>query len=194
MKGTLRRAEKELRSRLARGTPSFALQLRVDRYRLAVAMERVFPEAFVSAWLAVRSAEDVLKVVDHKLEHLDTFHVGSLGQELGVRPTTPCDTGVLEQKDRVRVRKERLGPRPPMAFICHRCDVPLCVAADHLFWGSALDNARDCALKGRGRSGRRFGSPAEYAAHHRERLSRVKSKYAAILDRARARLGRVISG
>lgn len=32
--------------------------------------------------------------------------------------------------------------------LCHRCDVKRCVNPEHLFVGTPLDNARDCAIKG----------------------------------------------
>lgn len=32
---------------------------------------------------------------------------------------------------------------------CHRCDNPLCVNPDHLFWGTQKDNNHDAMLKGR---------------------------------------------
>lgn len=41
-------------------------------------------------------------------------------------------------------------PRPEGMRACHRCDVPLCVNADHLYWGSAADNAADMLGRGRG--------------------------------------------
>lgn len=34
--------------------------------------------------------------------------------------------------------------------ICHRCDRPACVNPDHLFAGTAYDNANDMTRKGRG--------------------------------------------
>lgn len=32
---------------------------------------------------------------------------------------------------------------------CHRCDNPACCNPNHLFWGSTLENNRDCRAKGR---------------------------------------------
>lgn len=50
-----------------------------------------------------------------------------------------------------RAAYERLvGVIPPGKVVCHRCDNPLCVRPDHLFLGTALDNARDRDSKGRG--------------------------------------------
>jgi hypothetical protein len=77
-----------------------------------------------------------------------------LGSELGKKPTTPCvlieDTGIRTML-RDRIVKANLGERPPQAYLCHACDDPRCVSKDHLFWGSAADNARDCSIKGRRR-------------------------------------------
>lgn len=38
---------------------------------------------------------------------------------------------------------------PSSTFICHHCDNPSCVRADHLFAGTPGDNMRDMARKGR---------------------------------------------
>jgi hypothetical protein len=49
------------------------------------------------------------------------------------------------------------GPIPPGIFVCHHCDTPECVNPNHLFLGTAKDNAQDFAVKARRR--RELGIP-----------------------------------
>jgi hypothetical protein len=41
-------------------------------------------------------------------------------------------------------------------YVLHRCDTPTCFNPDHLFFGTAQDNARDAVAKGRTRGGKKL--------------------------------------
>lgn len=59
------------------------------------------------------------------------------------------------------------GAIPAGMVVCHRCDNPPCCNPEHLFLGTALDNNRDAAAKGRTARGERHGSKT-----HPERVAR----------------------
>lgn len=63
------------------------------------------------------------------------------------------------------------GPIQDGLHVCHRCDNPACVNTEHLFLGTASDNARDMVSKGRWSNGRSTKITVEQAAAIRTDLN-----------------------
>lgn len=49
------------------------------------------------------------------------------------------------------------GAIPEGMFVCHRCDVKLCVNVDHLYVGTPKQNSEDSVMRGLHPRGTRFG-------------------------------------
>lgn len=190
-KSELKRARRAL-SRVTDGCRSRKLQLELRVQRLSTKLSLEAADVRPAPFLRVLASEHALAVLEVRLQELDAIAVGSSGQELGVRPTTPC-VEVEDRKERRAARLAALPVRPGRAYVCHRCDNPACVAADHLFWGTATDNARDCAIKGRhGRSKTKFDSVEQYVDARREAIQKSIAIVKRRLERARARLSSLI--
>ncbi len=71
------------------------------------------------------------------------------------------------------------GPIPEGMHVLHRCDTPLCVRPDHLFLGSAMDNARDKVAKGRLRRGDAKGEANGHAKLTESDVRAIRARVAA---------------
>lgn len=109
----------------------------------------------------------LLDLIDDKFElvkkHIARHDISSDGCWIWNGPLAPSkdrlwDYGLTSFRylghDR-KIRAHRLsyafhhGVDPAEFFVCHKCDVPLCINPDHLFLGTATDNMQDCLKKGR---------------------------------------------
>lgn len=66
---------------------------------------------------------------------------------------------------------------PAGMFICHRCDVTMCVNPDHLFLGTPQDNVADMDRKGRAVRRGAGGSQARGTRQHLARLDDEAVRY-----------------
>ncbi|MGW7598161.1 HNH endonuclease [Streptomyces antimycoticus] len=68
------------------------------------------------------------------------------------------------------------GPIPESLHVLHHCDTPLCVRPDHLFLGTALENARDKVAKGRMRRGDAKGEANGHAKLTADDVRAIRSR------------------
>lgn len=67
-------------------------------------------------------------------------------------PTMTID-GATRTVHRVALERKLGRPLLPHEFACHKCDVKICIAEDHLFLGDHADNMADMKAKGRAAAG-----------------------------------------
>lgn len=75
------------------------------------------------------------------------------------------------------------GPIPAGMYVCHRCDVPICINPDHLFLGTAQDNVDDMNRKGRITYGRGSKSNASILTEEQVLAIRADPRSSTIVGR-----------
>jgi hypothetical protein len=88
------------------------------------------------------------------------------------------------------------GAIPQGMYVCHKCDMPLCVNPDHLFIGSHQDNMRDMVAKkrsfiGRGENKKGRAKLTNKQADQVRKMSMSNSKIAAMFGVSATTIARI---
>jgi len=67
------------------------------------------------------------------------------------------------------------GPIPKGMFVCHKCDIPLCVNPAHLWLGTLQDNHNDMMIKGRHGYGKQLGKNNPSAKLTEQQVLEIRS-------------------
>jgi hypothetical protein len=91
------------------------------------------------------------------------------------------------------------GAIPQGMYVCHKCDIPLCVNPDHLFLGSHQDNMQDMVAKkrsfvGRGENKKGRAKLTNQQADQVKKMEMSQSKIAALFGVSQTTIGRIKRG
>lgn len=87
--------------------------------------------------------------------------------------------GCLGNKKAHRVSYElHCGNIPQGKMVLHKCDLPSCVNPSHLWIGDQMDNMRDMAKKGRGKTSPRYGKDNPMSKLTEEQVKMIRAEYA----------------